>query len=56
MPHSDKSTKNASGVRTCPYCGYPLRGRQQACPAHTDLLLLEPLDDRYLLTEDQTHE
>lgn len=46
VPHSDKN------VDKCPYCGYPLKAGQFVCPAHADLVRLEPLDDRYTLTED----
>jgi hypothetical protein len=53
MPHSDKSTHDEQGRRVCPYCGYPLRGRRIACAEHSDLPRLEPLDDRYTLTEDE---
>lgn len=45
MPHSDQGG--------CPYCGAALLPGKEACAAHDDLLALEPLDDRYLLTEDE---
>ncbi len=36
----------------CPFCGYPLRYGQRACPAHTDLPLHTDVDDPYVLSED----
>ena len=53
MPHSTVSTRNEHGERTCPYCGYPLKAGQVVCPAHADLVRLEPLDDRYTLSESE---
>lgn len=53
MPHATVSTRDEQGRRTCPYCGYPLHGRQVACVAHSDLPAMETLDDRYALSEDE---
>ena len=52
MPHADKSTRDNHGRRSCPYCGYPIRGNAATCRAHSDLPAREPLDDRYTLRED----
>lgn len=52
MPHATVSTRDPAGRPACPYCGYPLRPGQVVCRAHADLVKLEPLDDRYALTED----
>lgn len=52
MPHATVSARDEYGRRCCPYCGRPLRDvRQTTCGYCRDLPALEPLDDRYALTE-----
>lgn len=37
----------------CGYCGAFTRSGKNVCKAHSDLPAVEPLDDRYLLTEEE---
>jgi hypothetical protein len=51
MPHSQLSTRNDRGERSCPYCGHAIRGPRPevtTCVYCRDLPALEAFDDRYL--------
>lgn len=37
----------------CRYCGHPIHWRRRVCPAHRDLVILDPLDARYAMPKDE---
>lgn len=54
--HCGGASVFAPPTRSLPRCGYCdtfTRSGKRVCEAHSDLPALEPLDDRYLLTEDE---
>jgi hypothetical protein len=53
VPHSTVSTRTKEGKKACPYCGKGIPSNHVACREHSDLPALEPLDDRFTLTEDK---
>lgn len=57
MPHSTVSTRDEDGRAVCAYCGAVLRTVTEwtagVCASHSDLLALEPFDDRYTLASDE---
>ena len=40
-------TDTMSGVARCVYCGDEANGESVACPAHSDLVALDPVEHRW---------